>query len=293
VFCPNCGTQNDSAATPCKKCGFRLSGVSASKFKGTMMLNSDQTVQELIEEHKKKMAEAALDTSGKPLASPPAGTASVPPKTSSVVPPPSGYPGATGTTGTPRPVFQPPRAGAPKRRMGGTMLGVAPQVGGVAPPADVTATPPPVQAVEPPRQEHAPSLAVGGRAGELTPDPPQSPALPLAGTAAMPIMPEVAPLAPAAPIPEHPAPGRTQPLVAHSTARDEQQAWKAETAPGRVPAATAPLPQYHGGTSDLTLEDPAPPRPRRIRPFEIALIVLTCGLYGIVVLLRQRRPPIP
>ena len=51
MFCPNCGTQNDSAATPCKKCGFKLSGVSIPKFKGTMMLNSDQTVQELIDDH--------------------------------------------------------------------------------------------------------------------------------------------------------------------------------------------------------------------------------------------------
>ena len=59
MFCPNCGTQNDSAATPCKKCGFKLSGISVPKFKGTMMLNSEQTVAEMIEEHRKKQAQGA------------------------------------------------------------------------------------------------------------------------------------------------------------------------------------------------------------------------------------------
>ncbi|MEY4550130.1 MAG: zinc-ribbon domain, partial [Pseudomonadota bacterium] len=33
VFCPNCGTKNDDTATPCKKCGFKLSGASAPKFR--------------------------------------------------------------------------------------------------------------------------------------------------------------------------------------------------------------------------------------------------------------------
>lgn len=293
MFCPNCGTQNDSAATPCKNCGFRLSGVSASKFKGTMMLNSDQTVQELIEEHKKKKAEAALDVGGKPLASTPPVPGSAPPKPSSVVPPPSGPP----TGGTSRPVFQPPRVGAPKRRMGGTMLGVAPQVGGVAPPADVTATPPPVQAVELSRQE--PARTLGGSepprafttAREPTPDP-----LPLAGTVAMPIVPEALPMPTPTPLPERPAAGRTQPLVSPAAPREEQLHLSPEAVEdrgARAPAVTAPLPQYEGKASDLMLEDPSPPPPRRIRPFEIALIVLTCGLYGIVVLLRQRRSPLP
>jgi len=298
VFCPNCGTQNDSAATPCKNCGFRLSGVSASKFKGTMMLNSDQTVQELIEEHKKKKkAEAALDPGGKPLASSPPAAGSVPPKPTSVLPP-SGAPPSSGMTGTTRPVFQPPRAGAPKRRMGGTMLGVAPQVGGVTPRPEVTASPPPVQ-VEPSRQEHAPSLGGNERAGELTPapQPPAPPAsLPLAGTVAMPVMPEAAPLAAAAPLPERAAAGRTQPLVMPEALPEAARHLNVEAAQeraGRVPAATAPLPQYNAGASDLVLEDPPSPKPRRIRPFEIALIVLTCGLYGIVVLLRQRKSPIP
>lgn len=178
------------------------------------------------------------------------------------------------------------------------MLGVAPQVGGVAPPTDVTDTPPPVQVIEPLRQEHAPSLGGSERAGELTPapEPPSSPPpLPLAGTVAMPVMAEAAPMPPAAPIPERPAAGRTQPLVVSPAPREEHLAPKVEAVHdrGRAPAATAPLPQYNRGSSDLLLEDPAPPPPRRIRPFEIALIVLTFGLYGIVVLLRQRKPPMP
>lgn len=294
VFCPNCGTQNDSAATPCKKCGFRLSGVSASKFKGTMMLNSDQTVQELIEEHKKKKAEGTSDSSGKPLASSPPGAGSVPPKRSSVVPPPSGPPPSSGLTGTPRPVFAPPRAGAPKRRMGGTMLGVAPQYGGVAP-TDVTAPPPSVQVVEPSSEERTTSLGGSEPAAAFTPapEPPPSPyPLPLAGTVGMPIVAEVAPTAAAASSPERPAVGRTQPLVAVS-APAEDHLHPNEDRPGRVPAVTAPLPQHDGGASDLVLEDPSPPPPRRIRLFEIALIVLTGGLYGIVVLLRQRKSPSP
>lgn len=297
VFCPNCGTQNDSAATPCKNCGFRLSGVSASKFKGTMMLNSDQTVQELIEEHKKKKADAALDPSGKPLASSPPAAGSVPPKPSSVLPPPSGAPPSSGMTGTTRPVFQPPRAGAPKRRMGGTMLGVAPQVGGVTPRPEVTASPSSVQ-VEPSRQEHLPSLGGDEGAGELTPAPqaPAAASLPLAGTVAMPVVPEAAPLAPGAPLPERAAADPAQPLVvpdAFPEAARHLDVEGPQDHAGRAPAATAPLPQYNDGAPDLALEDPSSPKPRRIRPFEIALIVLTCGLYGIVVLLRQRKSPIP
>jgi len=117
VFCPNCGTQNDSAATPCKKCGFKLSSVSAPKFKGTMMLNSEHTLQEQIEEHRRKQAQ---DGAGERVR-----RASEPPRSSM---PPRG------------PVLQPPRAVAgSRRRMGGTMLGVAPQAGGVAPP-EIAAT---------------------------------------------------------------------------------------------------------------------------------------------------------
>ncbi|MFO0659519.1 MAG: zinc ribbon domain-containing protein [Polyangiaceae bacterium] len=37
MFCPNCGTQNDEAASTCSKCGFNLKA-SAPKFKGTMLM---------------------------------------------------------------------------------------------------------------------------------------------------------------------------------------------------------------------------------------------------------------
>lgn len=297
VFCPNCGTQNDSAATPCKNCGFRLSGVSASKFKGTMMLNSDQTVHELIEEHKKKKAEAALDTSGQPLASPLPPVGSTPPKATSIMPSTSAPPGS-GMTGTSRPVFQPPRAGAPKRRMGGTMLGVAPQVGGVAPPPEANATPPAVSVVEPPPNE--PTGALRGSDSPVAfsrPPEPVPPPAPLAGTLAMPLLPEVAPpVAPAAPSFERPAAGRTQPLAVPSASREESLHSNLDAdveRGGRAPAVTAPLPQHAGAAAELVLEEATSPPPRRIRLFEIVLIVLTCGLYGIVVLLRQRKSASP
>jgi hypothetical protein len=139
VFCPNCGTENESAATPCKNCGFKLSGVSASKFKGTMMLNSDQTVQNLIDEHKKKQAAPAA-----PSAAPPAGDAPVPGKerpSFNSLAPLSELPGA------PKSVMQPPRAVAGRRRMAGTMVGVAPQAGLVTPsPAEASSSPPPSSA---------------------------------------------------------------------------------------------------------------------------------------------------
>jgi hypothetical protein len=112
---------------------------------------------------------------------------------------------------------------------------------------------------------------------------------------AMPVM-AAAPTAPAPSLQERPAVGRTQPLAVASDLPDEHRPPSVEPGQdrlGRAPAATAPLPQYDSGASDLVLEDPAPPPPRRIRPFEIALIVLTCGLYGIVVLLRQRKSPMP
>ena len=108
MFCPNCGTKNDDTATPCKKCGFKLSGTSAPKFRGTMMLNSDQSVQEMVEEHRKKLAEAGQTPA------PAAAGGPTPPLPS------------VGST-PPKAVLQPPRAALPKRRMG-TMLGVAPQV---------------------------------------------------------------------------------------------------------------------------------------------------------------------
>jgi hypothetical protein len=124
VFCPNCGTKNDETATPCTKCGFKLSGASAPKFRGTMMLNTDQSVQELVDEHRRK---------------PPEGNTGPEPAKEPSAPAPAGsQPPSVAKTGV-----QPPRAGLLKRRMG-TMLGVAPQMGGVQPaPAAPTPLPAP------------------------------------------------------------------------------------------------------------------------------------------------------
>jgi hypothetical protein len=38
---------------------------------------------------------------------------------------------------------------------------------------------------------------------------------------------------------------------------------------------------------------PALPRPRRVRPLDIFLIIITCGLYGLFLLARQRKPSKP
>jgi hypothetical protein len=45
LFCPNCGTENDDAATTCKKCGFNLKGAAAPKFKGTMLMMNTPPAQ--------------------------------------------------------------------------------------------------------------------------------------------------------------------------------------------------------------------------------------------------------
>jgi hypothetical protein len=300
VFCPNCGTQNESAATPCTKCGFKLSGISVPKFRGTMMLNSDQTVQELIDEHKRKQArEAGQDPSAPaPGVAPPG----VPAPASPSVAPLSGLPGA------PKSVLQPPRAaaGASKRRMGGTMLGVAPQVGGLAPPPAETS--PPAVAAAPSRfpMPAAPSDA-------YTPPMPLTQVAPerstggLAGTLAMPVA------TPAATEPERePAPPvepvRTQPLAAvaplsQEEAEDEEEEADEEPMPSpapRIVEADEPLPRRIQATAPLeaqpllgpdsgTLDSDPKPRARTLRPLEIVLIVATCGLYGIVLLLKPRK----
>lgn len=107
VFCPNCGSKNESTATPCDSCGFRLAGVSAPKFKGTMMLSSDEAVKELLDAHKAKEAAALKpeDTSEPTAARRPLGGATM-----------------LGIAGIPR-----PKQLEHRRMMAGTMLGVAPQ----------------------------------------------------------------------------------------------------------------------------------------------------------------------
>jgi hypothetical protein len=120
VFCPNCGTENDDAATTCKKCGFNLKGAAAPKFKGTMLMMN---------------APAGLNRPpGAPGAPAPA-------------PPPAAVP----PTGAP-PQAAPPGAGSAGRPMlKGTMLGVAPpSLGAHAPPGGAA------PAAAPPMGGHAP-----------------------------------------------------------------------------------------------------------------------------------------
>src|SRR5258706_12928948 len=98
VFCPNCGTENEDAATTCKKCGFSLKGAAAPKFKGTMLMMN---------------APAGLRPGAAPGAPAPA-------------------PSAPAASPAPAPAAAP----AARPQLKGTMLGVAPpSAGAVAPPA--------------------------------------------------------------------------------------------------------------------------------------------------------------
>jgi hypothetical protein len=263
-----------------------LSGISAPKFKGTMMLNTDQTVQDLIEEYKKKAQSGAPDAGEATPGSEPKRPEQTPVRSS--VAPLSELPGA------PKGVFQPPRVAASRRRMGGTMLGVAPQVGGVTPPvAELAATP---------ELEDRPSpLPTTPRRSSSFPDAEPTPRRAsgaLAGTVAMPVV---------AASSERGAVARTQalPAVAESTESDRVESDAAEldqnlhgtdAVEGRArhsdfsltPTAAQPLaPTDRESDGDSALAQPA----QRLRPFEIVMVVLTCGLYGIYLLLRRRQQP--
>jgi hypothetical protein len=113
LFCPNCGTENDEAATTCKKCGFNLKGAAAPKFKGTMlMMNSPQ--QGLP----------------RPPGAPAPGPAAAPPPAPAPAPPAPAMPG-------------PGPGGGARAMLKGTMLGVAPPaMGGHAPPLAAHQPPP-------------------------------------------------------------------------------------------------------------------------------------------------------
>ncbi|HEV8550625.1 MAG TPA: zinc ribbon domain-containing protein, partial [Polyangiaceae bacterium] len=136
MFCPNCGTENDDAATTCKKCGFNLKGAAAPKFKGTMlMMNSPQQ--------------------GTPRPGAPApGPAAAPPPGPAPAGPPPGAPA--------------PAPAAPRQQLKGTMLGVAPPgMGGYSPPAAPAAPP-----VAPPGPQFAPTPAAAFGAQPMPPAPP-------------------------------------------------------------------------------------------------------------------------
>jgi len=257
VFCPNCGTQNDSSATACKKCGFKLSGVSVPKFKGTMMLNSEQTVQEQIEEHRRKQAQAGSGEQGRRASEPP--RSSLPPR---------------------GPVLQPPRVVVgSKRRMGGTMLGVAPQAGGIIPP-DVAAA------------RAAPAEPLRADTPGVEAPPPSAPADPLASTEELPVTqpppgPRVAAEAPAAAaVADTSAAAVAEPDGEAASGSGDDEAAE-EPAPARRPIAkTAALPQHSAPPASVDSQRPAP---ARLRPLDIALIIVTLGLYAIVLWAKQRK----
>lgn len=301
MFCPNCGTKNDDTATPCKKCGFKLSGASAPKFRGTMMLNSDQCVQDMVEEHRKKLADAAQSPD-------------VPGAGGPTPPLPS-----VGST-PPRAVLQPPRATLPKRRMG-TMLGVAPQVGGVQPPdfggTPVPPNPEPVNTPVPvPASERGSGEGVTTANSERSQQPtPAPPADPLAGTVAFGAVPQAAPQLAATRAGDALATGRTEafaavpptPAPAAALAAGRTEAFEvppapAPTAPSAEPPRVAvPVPERTEAFDAPTTTGSAKPeessanipqtRPRRqVRPLQVFLIIATCGLYGLVLWARQRKP---
>jgi hypothetical protein len=279
VFCPNCGTKNDGVELPCKKCGFKLSGAGVPKFRGTMMLHAEQSVQELIEEHRRKQAEEGATDA--PVAAQPGSG----PDGTKPAPARSGAP-LFGMPGTPQAAVQPPRAGLPKRRMG-TMMGVAPQVGGVQPPDEEV----PLAGTTP----EAASLGDDSAAAVLAP--------PLGGTAAVPFLPfptssssalaagrteafEAVPVvAPAAAI----APAATAPPAG---APDPARSQPTSTAPAApAPRRTEPLDVVAPPARRTEALDSVapPPQRRRVRPLDVFLIVITFGLYGFVLLARQRR----
>jgi zinc ribbon protein len=309
VFCPNCGTQNDSTATPCKKCGFKLSGVSVPKFKGTMMLNSEQTVQDMIESHRRKQAEGVAAERPKSRASEPPSSRNAP----SNPPPP-------GSVTAPRgPVLQPPRAAAaPRRRMGGTMLGVAPQGGAVAPLApELTATPPPVRTtVTSPAALDAPAGA--GQAPDA-----------YAGASEMPRAERTPVQVPVGSAPDPSSaigpghtrpfamsdvtagPGHTRPLsigevtsgAGHTRPLTALEAEEIRLEPSAAPPPLTPtsaltamagasLPAEKVAAEALPAEELAAQShgvPPRLRALDVVLIVCTLGLYGLVLWARQRR----
>jgi hypothetical protein len=289
------------------------------KFKGTMMLNSDQTVQERIEEHRRKQAPGGAAEKSKGQASEPA-----PKKVPVSSAPPS-------SSSSPRgPVLQPPRVAASTRgRMGGTMMGVAPQAGGVLPPRGAGIARPlprdsgyPEETAE--RRDGSDAVPLAALAGEAAVEPRRpdnGPADALAGTLALPLTEPPAEPPPAA-LPPEPLGAssdsesgrkvaRTQPLAAVPTSgeRSLSEAGESEPAeaaadaaadPGlrpadtqpprnRAVAATAALPrQPEESAAGLarTSEHPA-----AIRPLDVVLIVCTLGLYGVVLWFRQRKRP--
>jgi hypothetical protein len=264
-----------------------------------MMLNAEQSVQGMIDEHRRKLQEAA------PAPEPAEG-----PEGASPAPPAGIFQGARAAAG-----------GAAKRRMG-TMLGVAPQVGGVQPPNFHGGPTPPLPSAEaipePAAAESSPRALGGTIAFAPVPAPVAAPAEiappanPLAAGRT-----EAFPTPPVAPAPGSPlAAGRTEAFEAVSSAaprlenplaagRTEAVAAVPEPAPSPPPAlqrgrteafdATPPpieQPSLHraGDEARGSVESYAPAGvPRRLKPLDVFLIVISFGLYALVLRARQRK----
>lgn len=290
MFCPNCGAENKDSNAPCQRCGFKLSGVSASKFKGTIMLNSDETVQELIEAQRRKLAEASGATGAKDPWAPAEGAN-----------PPAGA--------TPNPSS--PNVPRPRRKMAGTLMGVAPPVGVLKPGASAPQTPdvgastpeaegsadeprrssiPPRPSSAPPRPTPIPRPSPSNRpstppragvdptqamqafttagAGEVAPTL-ESPAV--TKTSTQPDAPARAPSVPPAALLN----GRTVPIEQFQAAQaGSSDAARSTASDGVEPAST----------SAASTASP------RLTASEIFLVVATCGVYGLVLRKKRSRP---
>jgi hypothetical protein len=271
VFCPNCGTENEEAATPCKKCGFKLRGVSAPKFKGTMLLNSDQAVQQLVQEARRRLEQGSSSDPGH---------APLPRSDGQSVAwgnQPAGLRTLNGG-------LHPPRVTS--ARVGRTMVGVAPQMGGYTPSsleADQAQAEPvsDLGEVAPAGSEAPPVSASEIASAEAEPAPkpegfPALQALRLDGVAAN----DDPGPRPGGTVNEALAPA---PLAAEGSSERATTAGELATAGENVtPHITAP-PKRGGSLA------PALDLPRRVHPLEIVLVLLTFGLYGFVLWARQRK----
>jgi hypothetical protein len=294
VFCPNCGAENKETTSPCVRCGFKLSGVNASKFKGTIMLNSDETVQELIEAQRRKMAEASA---ADPAATPSGSSAQLP----------AAGQDAAGAGGVPR----------PRRKLGGaTILGVAPQLGGFkgGSPSGALESPQPGGEPErpalnpgaevrrpsrPPTDPHAPTeamqafspgadlstTAVGGTAPQAAFVEPTPAPAPAGGT--QPLQQVSAPTA--APVrTQASAPGAGESVPPNATVPLQQVPDQRSPDPANT---TAPLPAQTRAAVEAARVSSLPPIKKGLSAGEVFLVIATCGLYGVVRMLRQRKQP--
>jgi hypothetical protein len=178
------------------------------------------------------------------------------------------------------------------------MLGVAPQVGGITPPTpEVVATPVPPQGAPAGSAEAHSEVPLATPLAAALPPVARRAADPLAGTIAMPAVQKEA-ARPGEVAGATPPVGRTQPLAAFQEAGT---AGPAAPAPGETPepaakhrniaAFTAPMPAQASSSAVMRGEASTPAPSRGLRPIEIFLTVATCGLYGLVLLLRPRKSP--